>query len=185
MHTFYCMYTRNHTTFIFSLNNLYSLLICLFSSSSVSLQICTREFITSTKLLLHQRSTHSTDKSNHKRFQCEICSAFFATSSNLKSHKLTHISERKYSCKHCNMSFKSKRDLKRHEPMHKTIRDIFCEICGKSFTKHASLNAHLSAVHRRIRKHKCSECDKIFGKKSNLINHMRWVGISPKENHNC
>ncbi|XP_023296311.2 zinc finger protein 182-like isoform X2 [Lucilia cuprina] len=183
-------------------------------------ELCSRQFITSNKLLLHQR-THSRHNNNNndnsnknyinntltisatsplsssslsatsalttiKRFQCEICSAFFTTSSNLKSHKFTHTDQRVYQCKHCLMAFKSPRDLKRHEPSHKTIKDIHCTICEKSFTKRASLNAHMITVHRRIRKHKCTECDKIFGKRSNLINHMRiHSGEKPFECHSC
>ncbi|XP_065356107.1 zinc finger protein 182-like [Calliphora vicina] len=171
--------------------------------------ICSRDFITSNKLLLHQRThNRSNDNSNNyinnsltisstssstalslnasKRFQCEICSAFFTTSSNLKSHKFTHTDQREYQCKHCLMAFKSPRDLKRHEPSHKTIKDIQCTSCEKSFTKRASLNAHMITVHRRIRKHKCTDCDKIFGKRSNLIDHMRiHSGEKPFECPSC
>ncbi|XP_019895036.1 zinc finger protein OZF isoform X2 [Musca domestica] len=154
-------------------------------------ELCSREFITSTKLLLHQPTHNATDW--RKRFQCEICSAFFATSSNFKSHKLTHATVRNYSCEMCKMSFKSQRNLKRHQAVHQAIdsderqdSEIFCQICGKSFSKHASLSAHLTMVHRRVRKHKCSECDKIFGKKSNLINHMRThSGEKPFECPTC
>ncbi|KAM7352725.1 uncharacterized protein ACRADG_005133 [Cochliomyia hominivorax] len=159
-------------------------------------EVCSREFLTSNKLLLHRRThTISDDENNDnvnnssngtlkisliaslssggKRFQCEICSAFFTTSSNLKSHKFTHSNQKTYKCKHCSVAFKSPRDLKRHEPSHKKIKDIHCTICEKTFTKRASLNAHMITVHRRIRKHKCTDCDKTFGKRSNLINHMR------------
>ncbi|XP_073826080.1 uncharacterized protein isoform X2 [Musca autumnalis] len=161
-------------------------------------EFCSREFITSTKLLLHQRCTHN-DAADRKRFQCEICSAFFATSSNFKAHKLTHATERNYSCDMCSRAFKSKRDLKRHQNVHQATTttdtrshlerrngEIFCHLCETTFTKHASLSAHLTMVHRGVRKHKCSECDKIFGKKSNLINHMRThSGEKPFECPTC
>uniref|UniRef100_A0A1A9WZS0 C2H2-type domain-containing protein n=1 Tax=Glossina brevipalpis TaxID=37001 RepID=A0A1A9WZS0_9MUSC len=146
---------------------------------------CARQFAQINKLHLHQRvhdraatlTRYSTQNQNninlYRRYQCEICAAFFTTSSNLKAHKHTHCEQRNFKCKQCQRTFKSQRELRRHEPIHKTIKDIVCSVCQRAFNKSSYLNAHMITVHSGIRRHKCNECDKVFSKRSNLMSHMR------------
>ena len=50
-----------------------------------------------------------------KVYQCDVCDAKFAQSSNLKKHKVKHTSDRPYKCKMCpSSSFSSQSNLRKH-----------------------------------------------------------------------
>lgn len=48
----------------------------------------------------------------NKSYTCKICGRSYNTSSNLKTHSVTHSNERPYKCHFCKKSFKRNQDLK-------------------------------------------------------------------------
>ncbi|MEQ2193448.1 hypothetical protein XENOCAPTIV_028334, partial [Xenoophorus captivus] len=54
---------------------------------------------------------------NDKTFQCDICSRFFSTNSNLSKHKKKH-GEKLYSCEICNKMFYRKDVMQEHHRRH-------------------------------------------------------------------
>ena len=52
-----------------------------------------------------------------KTFQCEICSRFFSTNSNLSKHKKKH-GEKLYACEICNKMFYRKDVMQDHQRRH-------------------------------------------------------------------
>lgn len=52
-----------------------------------------------------------------KTFQCDICSRFFSTNSNLSKHKKKH-GEKLYSCEICNKMFYRKDVMQEHHRRH-------------------------------------------------------------------
>lgn len=55
--------------------------------------------------------------SDDKTFQCDICSRFFSTNSNLSKHKKKH-GEKLYSCEICNKMFYRKDVMQEHHRRH-------------------------------------------------------------------
>lgn len=69
--------------------------------------------------------------SDDKTFQCDICSRFFSTNSNLSKHKKKH-GEKLYSCEICNKMFYRKDVMQEHHRRHglgETLWEMFKLSC--------------------------------------------------------
>lgn len=73
--------------------------------------------------------------------RCSVCSKFWPTASQLKSHAKTH-SNMKYICEVCGQAYKQKCHFNVHMGMHVGINPFTCEWCNKSFTQKGALQRH-------------------------------------------
>ena len=66
-----------------------------------------------------------------KPYTCEICCSTFRTSSQLNSHRKTHLEEHKsFECSICGMAFKLKRHVEIHKMTHSGEKASKCQHLG-------------------------------------------------------
>ncbi|KAM4544933.1 PR domain zinc finger protein 15 isoform 3-T3 [Odontesthes bonariensis] len=125
-----------------------------------------------------------------KTFQCDICSRFFSTNSNLSKHKKKH-GEKLYSCEICNKMFYRKDVMQEHhrrhsvgpKPMKKEELEVNgeegtkyrkepspCPICGKVFSCRSNMNKHL--LTHGDKKYTCEICGRKFFRVDVLRDHI-------------
>ena len=73
----------------------------------------------------------------------DVCDKSFATSGQLKTHKLTHSKEKPFKCEQCQKLFTQKTHLTRHLRTHTGEKPYTCTVCGKTFTEASNRNEHL------------------------------------------
>ncbi|XP_035522975.1 PR domain zinc finger protein 15 isoform X1 [Morone saxatilis] len=135
--------------------------------------------------------THSIVLSpDDKTFQCDICSRFFSTNSNLSKHKKKH-GEKLYSCEICNKMFYRKDVMQEHHrrhgvgPKHMKREELEangeegtkyrkepspCPICGKVFSCRSNMNKHL--LTHGDKKYTCEICARKFFRVDVLRDHI-------------
>uniref|UniRef100_A0A3B3ZFV4 Uncharacterized protein n=1 Tax=Periophthalmus magnuspinnatus TaxID=409849 RepID=A0A3B3ZFV4_9GOBI len=121
-----------------------------------------------------------------KTFQCDICSRFFSTNSNLSKHKKKH-GDKLYSCEICNKMFYRKDVMLEHHRRHgNTKREDLeangeenikyrkepspCPICGKVFSCRSNMNKHL--LTHGDKKYTCEICGRKFFRVDVLRDHI-------------
>ena len=89
-----------------------------------------------------ERNQHHKD--NHGLLTCAVCSEVFNNPSGLHRHKYRHT-DLKFTCESCGDSFPFKSQLKDHRVKHLTDRghSCFSKDCGRSFKNKSSLIRHL------------------------------------------
>ncbi|XP_054899901.1 PR domain zinc finger protein 15 isoform X3 [Poeciliopsis prolifica] len=125
-----------------------------------------------------------------KTFQCDICSRFFSTNSNLSKHKKKH-GEKLYSCEICNKMFYRKDVMQEHHRRHSVGPKQMkkeeleangeegtkyrkepspCPICGKVFSCRSNMNKHL--LTHGDKKYTCEICGRKFFRVDVLRDHI-------------
>lgn len=77
-----------------------------------------------------------------KPYACDQCSKRYHTSSNLATHRRTHLGIKDQVCATCGKAFGDPRTLKSHYRTHTGERPYVCQICGKCYTQAGQLAAH-------------------------------------------
>uniref|UniRef100_H3CEU5 PR/SET domain 15 n=1 Tax=Tetraodon nigroviridis TaxID=99883 RepID=H3CEU5_TETNG len=148
--------------------------------------ICDKSFRLENALKFHNCRTGPYDKT----FQCDICSRFFSTNSNLSKHKKKH-GEKLYSCEICNKMFYRKDVMQEHHrrhgvgPKHMKKEDLEangdegtkyrkepspCPICNKVFSCRSNMNKHL--LTHGDKKYTCEICARKFFRVDVLRDHI-------------
>lgn len=106
-----------------------------------------------------------------------MCPRAFATSSQLKNHRLRHSGIRPHACAVCSRRFVDAENLRVHMRRHEGVRPFVCALCRKAFVDQWSLTKH-----RRTHADQTGEvspvaacllCDKTYSDSANLSRHMR------------
>ncbi len=131
---------------------------------------CPRHFEIRSLLRYHVQTAHS----DERPFQCEVCSAGFKRSFNLKQHLQTHSDERPFKCTVCLADFRTLGSLKQHLLTHSDERPFKCELCSSSFKTSACLKQHLQIHSDERGAFKCKVCPAEFRTSRNLSSHLRF-----------
>lgn len=127
--------------------------IKLFQQVSLNFEFKNRKLMfafIATRLKEHIKGIHSNEP---RQFVCEICTKFFATERQLRSHKVYH-SEPKYQCKMgCGKKFYRAVLLDCHHKKHLDQKDFICNApnCGQKYYLKSHLHRHIKAVHEKIK----------------------------------
>ena len=135
-------------------------------------------------LRIHREFKHPASGQQDKKFTCDICSASFLTSSNLKRHVLTHSDVRLCVCETCGKSFKDPGSLRQHTFSHGE-REYVCKICSHKFTSPLYLSRHLSRLHPTdgVQPLTCGQCGKGFPLRHQLEDHIE--AVHEQKKHRC
>lgn len=135
-------------------------------------------------LRIHKEFKHPSAGSQVKKFTCNVCSASFLTSGNLKRHEMTHSELKQFVCETCGKCFRDPGTLKQHTYSHGSA-NYTCDICDQKFTSPLYLNRHMMRLHPTdgIQPYVCGSCGKGFSTKSQLEEHIGCVHENKK--HRC
>lgn len=106
-----------------------------------------------------------------KRYKCKSCSYASIEPSEMKMHRLVHISKKSYSCKDCEARFTQLGSLKRHHlRVHVKEKKFHCGKCDYAGATKDNLLAHMT-VHTVVKSFSCTECMKAFATAGQLKKH--------------
>ncbi|XP_061663368.1 PR domain zinc finger protein 4 [Syngnathoides biaculeatus] len=128
--------------------------------------MCSRAFITSTKL-----NVHFMGHVGMKPHKCEYCSKAFSDPSNLRMHLKIHTGQKNYRCTVCEKSFTQKSHVASHMLIHTGAEKLKCDLCERTFIRKHDLNQHMFS-HTHERRIQCPKCNKHFLKTNHLKKHM-------------
>ncbi|XP_034019022.1 PR domain zinc finger protein 4 isoform X2 [Thalassophryne amazonica] len=128
--------------------------------------MCSRAFITSTKL-----NVHFMGHVGMKPHKCEYCSKAFSDPSNLRMHLKIHTGQKNYRCTVCEKSFTQKSHVASHMLIHTGAEKLKCDLCDRAFIRKHDLKHHMFS-HTAERRIECPKCHKQFLKTNHLKNHM-------------
>uniref|UniRef100_A0A3B5M5T4 Uncharacterized protein n=1 Tax=Xiphophorus couchianus TaxID=32473 RepID=A0A3B5M5T4_9TELE len=128
--------------------------------------MCSRAFITSTKL-----NVHFMGHVGMKPHKCEYCSKAFSDPSNLRMHLKIHTGQKNYKCTVCGKSFTQKSHVASHMLIHTGAEKLKCDLCDRSFIRKQDLRQHMFS-HTNERQIQCTKCNKHFLKTNHLKKHM-------------
>uniref|UniRef100_UPI003AAEE59C PR domain zinc finger protein 4 n=1 Tax=Centroberyx gerrardi TaxID=166262 RepID=UPI003AAEE59C len=128
--------------------------------------MCSRAFITSTKL-----NVHFMGHVGMKPHKCEYCSKAFSDPSNLRMHLKIHTGQKNYRCTVCEKSFTQKSHVASHMVIHTGAEKLKCDLCDRAFIRKHDLKQHMFS-HTHERRIQCPKCDKHFLKTNHLKKHM-------------
>uniref|UniRef100_A0A3B4FFV0 PR/SET domain 4 n=2 Tax=Haplochromini TaxID=319058 RepID=A0A3B4FFV0_9CICH len=128
--------------------------------------MCTRAFITSTKLKVHFMG-----HVGMKPHKCEYCSKAFSDPSNLRMHLKIHTGQKNYRCTVCEKSFTQKSHVASHMLIHTGAEKLKCDLCDRAFIRKHDLKQHMFS-HTHERRIQCPKCNKHFLKTNHLKKHM-------------
>ncbi|XP_072020158.1 uncharacterized protein [Amphiura filiformis] len=101
---------------------------------------CNKGFTTSSKLKVHERQMHTTEKP----FKCQHCNKAYTQSHYLKKHESIHTES--YKCQYCSKILSSAGHLRRHERIHNKVnidlKPNKCQYCNKGFARANELKRH-------------------------------------------
>ncbi|XP_060530335.1 zinc finger protein 664-like isoform X2 [Cylas formicarius] len=106
-------------------------------------------------------------------YACDICNRGFASSQNLKRHRMTHTGEKPYGCLECGKGFLTVENLTRHKRTHTGEKPFSCKICEKSFAHSTTAKEHMRTVHTKEKPFGCTLCEKRFPISKMLYRHVR------------
>uniref|UniRef100_A0A1B0FAQ2 C2H2-type domain-containing protein n=1 Tax=Glossina morsitans morsitans TaxID=37546 RepID=A0A1B0FAQ2_GLOMM len=133
---------------------------------------CSKAFLTSYSLKIHIR-VHT----KVKPYECDVggCEKAFNTRYRLHAHLRLHNGET-FNCNQCTKYFTTLSDLKKHMRTHTQERPYKCpeDTCGKSFTASHHLKTHIR-THTGERPYPCEEtsCQKSFSTSHSLKSHKK------------
>ena len=135
-------------------------------------KICFQKFLTNKQLYNHVLR-HS------KRFQCDLCGHFSASSKNhLIRHMTAHLTQGQFKCLFCRKLFEEQESFRSHsqqihgDPKNRlglTKADFFCRTCGKEFDNVRARKYHEKSHEEKVQ---CPTCDEKF-KPGYLAQHMK------------
>jgi len=112
-------------------------------------------------------------KPSPKGYPCNLCNKYFATSSRLKRHAVTHSDARPYACTKCEKAYSSKGTLTLHMFKHSN-KKFTCNICSRSYSGPQYLQGHIKSKHRELDdRFKCQFCGAKFLSGYKLNRHMQ------------
>ncbi|XP_045773279.1 gastrula zinc finger protein XlCGF26.1-like isoform X2 [Maniola jurtina] len=118
-----------------------------------------------------QRAPSAKRKKSPKKFDCQECSASFASSQSLTAHAHMHAGRLPYVCRICLRGYTLKITLDRHVKKHDETQRFVCDHCQRSFNAKPSLVAHLN-THLPLKRFACDECDKRYAQRAALLLHV-------------
>ncbi|XP_005097052.1 zinc finger protein 585B [Aplysia californica] len=160
--------------------------------------ICLNDFSTSDVLTVHKKLQEPKDleaqpaeKSELKKFVCDVCGKTVKSMKQLQSHMLRHTGGDIYTCRVCKEKFSSLKLLKTHqaEQGHVVDKPFICEVCGTAYSHIFSLKRHHFVTHVKnkdkeervkqgVKKTRvegsfpCEYCGKVFDFKDKLQCHV-------------
>ncbi|KAK4304491.1 hypothetical protein Pmani_023557 [Petrolisthes manimaculis] len=133
--------------------------------------LCTRRFLTTSELRIHQ-VVHSSER----KHLCDVCGKAFKHEYTRDKHvKTVHRDDREHMCPQCGALFKAKAYLDQHlSHVHTTKERVKCKHCGHDFKTEANLRSHIKTVHKtKNRKYPCKNCCKTFLAPKDLARHSK------------
>ena len=133
---------------------------------SYKCQHCGKSFAQIANITSHIRSVHK----GMRPHQCKHCENTFTRKEHLDGHVIAvHSEERPHECGICNKRFATTTTLRSHKLTHSLsrVRSHECEDCGVKFLQKEVLVQHVQAIHKGVR-YQCNLCDKTFTTKSSV-----------------
>ncbi|KAJ5917505.1 hypothetical protein N7466_011059 [Penicillium verhagenii] len=129
-------------------------------------------------------------KHQKKRHVCQTCEKAFRSPYALRMHQLTHTDLKPFHCSYegCDQSFNHKSNMRRHKLLHLTPemqvsehqkKRHVCQTCDKAFRDLSALHIH-HRTHTGVKPFRCSYegCGKSFTIKGNMTKHERMLHYS-------
>lgn len=124
----------------------------------------------------HMREQHNIAE----EYICDVCGKIFNHSSNLASHRRTHLKERSWCCEQCPKRFKTSTILKKHVTVHHDSKTYVCPEpgCGIHLRNRLTFDSH-KKVHENLLSFKCPACDAAFnlGKELKVSRWRLWCPL--------
>ena len=126
-------------------------------NTTISCNICQRDFFSKQALEKHQRDANHYDNSYNNlgdkiakgdKFTCNFCGKCFATEQAKESHCNAKNHHEELWCKICNKSFNSKISMDQHCKVKNHYIELYCEICLKLFS-----SAQAKEQHCKVKRH--------------------------------
>ncbi|KAL6265027.1 hypothetical protein P5V15_005118 [Pogonomyrmex californicus] len=138
-------------------------------SKSFVCEYCGNMYSQKSYLIAHMRAIHG-QKSEPKKYQCDLCSKSFASEHNLRNHASLH--SQKFLCAQCGKEFATNHALELHNRKHTGERPYQCKLCSKAFARSVALRVH-KLTHTGERPYICDICGKNFTQRSSMMAHRR------------
>lgn len=134
---------------------------------------CPKQFSDRYTFRKHSETLHR-DRSEKRKYYCDVCPKVLTTKSGLIVHKRVHSGEKPYECDICSSQFPQRNSLIHHMRVHTKERPYLCHECSKTFGARNSFRLHMQ-THLGIKPYKCSYsgCLWAFVQKSKLAVHMQ------------
>ena len=138
-----------------------------FSAGCLTCSLCSLEFDTEGKFIMHIRRQH-THVFSHK---CKQCDRTFLDPRSLELHTNKHSKSRPYACDVCPKTFQLQSGLDAHIRTH-SGNQYRCEKCAKSYSSKVKLNMHMR-THQDPNAYQCKFCQKRLSSRSGLLEHLK------------
>ena len=132
-----------------------------------------------------QLKVQTRDSTPVKKFTCNICNKYFASSFYLKQHLSKHSDEAEwpFECDVCGIRFIERAHLQVHRRSHSSLQ---CAVCEEQFSRWDSLIQHITKSHKdpssSMQTLTCVECKKDFSLNSRHRGKKRVRNLTEKPN---